>query len=528
MISLPKSPKRATQIPQTTKSPKTANTNTNTPLNVKSKQSKTQPKTIQNPKQSSNVTLKSPNSIKETNNELNKILLDKTTSETPTNQPIITQSFATATAKQNLPKKNQAILINIKDNADTITQKEYVMAIAKITSPKNIIFISRISKDRLCIFLSNKNWVDELINNHETILIKDVPIKIRRYYNPNKRIIISNVCPTIPNEIILQTLQSINIIPVSAITNIGAGIHEVGFEHILSFRRQMYIIPDDFEKLPSSVVITHENTNYRIFMTDDQLTCFTCHQKNHTSSRCPLNKSTTNIAATVNLNDINDTTIINQIAQIDNTHDKPFNVDNVHINDNISDDTLFYINDPIPTSQIAQFSNIQMNTQPIQEYDKIINTDNNQESRKRKANSSIFLSESQSSKEIINDTTQSDYNTEKKSNKIMVHKEKKKSKFSDNIDELLEPTRLVYNNKKNIPLTFEQFKHLIENIQGHPSPLEVIKKYEIDSKQTIETLELIRPELKSVSAKNNITRITNKIFEETDSFQTVTDSGSDT
>lgn len=48
--------------------------------------------------------------------------------------------------------------------------------------------------------------------------------------------------------------------------------------------------------------------------------------------------------------------------------------------------------------------------------------------------------------------------------------------------------------------------------------LEVIKQYGIDSKQTIETLELIRPELKSVSAKNNITRITNKILKETDSF----------
>ena len=32
--------------------------------------------------------------------------------------------------------------------------------------------------------------------------------------------------------------------------------------------------------------------------------------------------------------------------------------------------------------------------------------------------------------------------------------------------------------------------------------------------QTIETLELIRSQLKSASAKNNITRITNKIFKE--------------
>ena len=136
------------------------------------------------------------------------------------------------------------------------------MAIANIISLKNIIFISRISKDRLYIFLSNKIWVDELINNHETIYINDKPIKIRRYHNPNKRIILSNVCPTILDEIILQALYLINIIHVSSITNLGARIYEAGFEHILSFRRQMYIIPDDFDKLPSSVVITHKNKNY--------------------------------------------------------------------------------------------------------------------------------------------------------------------------------------------------------------------------------------------------------------------------
>jgi len=50
--------------------------------------------------------------------------------------------------------------------------------------------------------------------------------------------------------------------PVSLITNLGAEIHEVGFEHILGFRRQIYIITDDFDKLLSFVVITHENTNF--------------------------------------------------------------------------------------------------------------------------------------------------------------------------------------------------------------------------------------------------------------------------
>jgi len=166
----------------------------------------------------------------------------------------------------------------------------------------------------------------------------------------------------------------------------------------------MYIIPEYFEKLPSSVLINHENTNYRIFMTDDQLTYFVCHLKNHTSSRWPLNKNTTNIASTVNSNDKNDTTKINQITQINNTPDKPYYVEDAHTDNNVSDEIICN-NDTTITKQIAQISNIEVNTQQSQECDKIISPDNINESLKRKANSSVHVSESHSSREITNDTT---------------------------------------------------------------------------------------------------------------------------
>jgi hypothetical protein len=39
------------------------------------------------------------------------------------------------------------------------------------------------------------------------------------------------------------------------------------------------------------MVIKYENTDFRIFLTDDTLTCYVCHQTGHTSSFCKKNKN---------------------------------------------------------------------------------------------------------------------------------------------------------------------------------------------------------------------------------------------
>lgn len=157
---------------------------------------------------------------------------DHSTSSLPTEKETVTtpKSFAKTVENSNFPKKDQAIIIDITDE---INQKDYVFAIAKIVDPSNIIFISRISKDRYCIFLSSRELVDKIVNHIEPILCNNIPIKIRKYFNPDKRVIISNVCPLIPHDIIIDELRKLNITPTSKITCLRAGIPVEGFNHIL-------------------------------------------------------------------------------------------------------------------------------------------------------------------------------------------------------------------------------------------------------------------------------------------------------
>jgi hypothetical protein len=59
-------------------------------------------------------------------------------------------------------------------------------------------------------------------------------------------------------------------------------------------------------KLPSSIAVAVENTTFRIFITDDTVICFQCHQTGYFSSQCknipnPINEIETDIETLIDL-----------------------------------------------------------------------------------------------------------------------------------------------------------------------------------------------------------------------------------
>ncbi|KAJ3661006.1 hypothetical protein Zmor_005429 [Zophobas morio] len=88
------------------------------------------------------------------------------------------------------PAKDQAIVLSaIKD----VKLTEYVVAIGDIVTSKNVIFASRMSNDRICIYLSHKSYVDQIVSEYSTIKVNGTEVNVRRLLNPAKRIIFSNV-----------------------------------------------------------------------------------------------------------------------------------------------------------------------------------------------------------------------------------------------------------------------------------------------------------------------------------------------
>lgn len=178
---------------------------------------------------------------------------------------------------------SQAIVLN---SIDGVRQIEYITAISKVVEPCNIIAASRISNNRFCIFLSSESIANTLVKNHPNIVIDNNSIPIRKLINPSKRIILSNVYPSIPDGTIINALLGEGIKPTSKISPLKAGFTTEQFDHITSFRRQIYINPEDTNKVPSSIAINFEDTVFRIFLTDDTVTCFNCKKPGYMSSSC--------------------------------------------------------------------------------------------------------------------------------------------------------------------------------------------------------------------------------------------------
>ncbi|CAD6210771.1 GSCOCG00010937001-RA-CDS [Cotesia congregata] len=202
--------------------------------------------------------------------------------QTPQTQS--SQSYSNVTQADCFPKKDQTIIIDVLDNTQL---KDYNQALAKVIPPALIRFVSRIANNRVYVYVATKELADELVDKHKVIKINDQLVPIRPLITRNKRIILSNVCPVIPHHVLIDKLKDLNIIPASPITFLRAGLTEPGFNHILSFRRQLYVTPDDVNKIPESLQITFEETKYWIYLTTDTMTCFLCKQEGHIAKQCP-------------------------------------------------------------------------------------------------------------------------------------------------------------------------------------------------------------------------------------------------
>lgn len=217
---------------------------------------------------------------------------DRNVIQTSDNCDNVPKSFALVVGENNsfkFPERNQAIIL---DSIDNTQKNDYIIGVGTLVEPTNVIFASRISNNRICIYLSSKEIVDKFMTKYGGITLNDKFIQARRLVSPAKRVILSNVSPSIPHNILEQELKRFGLQIVSPITFINAGVNLAEYRHILSFRRQVYVNLESIDKLPDSLVITCNKNTFRIFVSTDQIKCFVCKTVGHTASKCPTNTPT--------------------------------------------------------------------------------------------------------------------------------------------------------------------------------------------------------------------------------------------
>ncbi|CAI6345684.1 unnamed protein product [Macrosiphum euphorbiae] len=411
-----------------------------------------------------------------------------------------TKTFAETTANTTFPKKDQAIILN---TINEIPQIEYVKAFSKITLPKNIIFASRISNNRFCIYFRDKITVDELTQNYSYITVNENQIPFRRLVNPAKRFIISNAHPIIPHEVITEHLLLENIKTLSPITFLKAGFQDE-LAHISSFRRQVYIHPDDTANVPGSIIIKYDNTDFRIFLTDDTLICYACKQSGHTSNHCKKEPNTmTNNKYTTQKPTIDDahTTSSYPTHEEDITEVNTIAIPKNSQNSNIL--SLTMTNTTLPNKQIKRsLPTSSCPTSPT--ISEKSNTQPNIEKPKQTKNLEYKLLESKKNKK----TPQDQIKKLKKSNSL--------ENIATNDEDHLKSAHDLFFENEEINISFYQFKYIIENFSNKSINIHSLcEEAKVDIPSMLKTIEIVRPKINDRATKTKLTKLANLLFQAT-------------
>lgn len=451
------------------------------------------------------------------------------------------------------PKRNQAITMNTHDN---ITIREYLRALGQLINPQKVHAASRISNNRICIYLTDTETVDKLVQEHKYLTISNKNIEIRRLVAPTIKIIISNCSPSIPNPIIEEKLNELGIKLASPIRFLRIGIQEdmPEFNHVLSFRRQVYIIEEENTFIPDSIFVEHEDRPCKLFLMEDKLQCTICHRHGHTEQQCYQKKSQEpqqpqenqpaqaqpekhdEIEPTQNIQQtqpeqaeqtINTQPLLSEQAE---TQILPLKNSTKKMNNII---TNYFLQQEYPTqTQSTQKSTTQHQEQPTT----TINTDSTEKTAQATENSSedtlttleITQEDADNIRHLLSkipniptpikrpalNTSSSEENIKVDTPSIKTNQKTKKQKTNntnDTEEQLAEIKLEIENNPEKYCLDYETFKDLIENAQGNRDKISLANDYTQDLTKLCTMLQSLYPLLQDSKMKNRFTRLINKI-----------------
>lgn len=388
------------------------------------------------------------------------------------------------------PSKDQAVVLT---SLEGFKLHEYITAVGSIIGPKNVIFASRITNNRICIYLSSSNLVDNFLTNRNTIQIQNTDIEIRRLVTPAQRLVISNVCPTIPNAEIEKLLLSFNTKLMSRITFLRVGMQESDYSHILSFRRQVYISPNENISLPDSVLLTYDNTSYRIFLSIDGLNCALCKTVGHLQTDCPKNT----------YQNIDGAQGINDPTQNPSPSDQTQNLPKTQTQMKAQETAMKISNITQSETEIPSV-NIEHSIPP--------------QAKRQLSNSS--------------DSVTPDNQTKFVTPKDAPPKKYKPTMPTESATLALEPSREFIEGKKEITgMGFWEFCDFIKNASGSRDPMSIAKNYTENLNELITLLTDVHLIVKDRSQKIKITRIKKRLraqSSETDLSDSFSDASQDT
>ncbi len=165
-----------------------------------------------------------------------------------------------------------------------VSVEDCLIAVSAAIGGANIRSASRMNKATV-FFLTEIQMVDDLIETG--LIIKDTFVPVLPLSSPSKKVVLSNVPPFVKKEKLEQILQRYGKI-VSPIKMIPLGCKNPDIKHVMSFRRQAFMILNpQSDPLNLSVKLSIDGKDYTIFISSDSMRCFVCGDLGHVRQTCP-------------------------------------------------------------------------------------------------------------------------------------------------------------------------------------------------------------------------------------------------
>lgn len=410
-------------------------------------------------------------------------------------------NYSKATQSKKNITRDQAILIDTLVDA---THEEYILALSEVVPASKIRFSSRIANNRICVYLDSKQTVDEIIDSKRCIVIGHQIIAIRPYVTRNKRIVFSNVHPLIDDSLLETELKKINVKIMSPIMSVRNGFSSKLLSHIISFRRQVYIEPDDLSKIPSRISIDLDDTNFWIYLSSDSTACFDCKQEGHIAKNCPnrSNLSTNNVSLLPD-NEQLETKTTDSSKQ---SSPPKVNFPSLPPPSNLRGSTKItttHTSNPTHSQDPKTGNQIHKNKRPPPSS----TTSTSMLTDDQQADSNVDDSASDVDS-IVSESSENTPKNNKHSTKKIKTDPSSAAKQEENWRQIEQELAL---NEKNYPLTSLQMQSLFDLTKGSQNIVETVLEHTTDLNGLMCMLTDLYPSFLSRSLKNRCTRIRNKI-----------------
>lgn len=270
----------------------------------------------------------------------------------------------------------------------------------------------------------------------------------------------------------------------------------------MSFRRQIFLKHEDIPKLPNSLVITLNETQFRIFFTDDKITCFLCKAIGHTTNNCK-NK-------VENISESNPLPITNKPNKpVPTTEDHTDSIENIlpptsPLLDIQPDQPIFnWIENTEETKSIHPTQNYHEEALPC--------TPN--ETHKRPMSDSSSSNPQNPHKNVLSSSPTTKNEKSNKKPKIQ-----SRTNSSDSLDthlnEELKPIIEFFTTNDPLQITYLQFKYILDNFNNKAMNIHtLIENANTNIPTLMNLIDEIRPKIKTRSLKTRLTKLSNLLFQ---------------